>query len=178
MSISRRTFLANAAALPIALRGRTDPLGQLRRHFKGTLVVAGEPEYDRVRAVASHNPQTDKHPKLIARCVSEDDVAHALGFAREQSLEIAVRGGGHDLLGASVCEGGIVIDLGPMKGIRVDPTRQRARVEAGARSRDLNRAAGTHGLGAVLGCHPDVGVAGLLRWLASAAGAGGENGLA
>src|SRR5215813_8962228 len=54
----------------------------------------------------------------------------------------------------------------------------RARVEAGARSRDLNRAAGTHGLGAVLGCHPDVGVAGLLRWLASAAGAGGENGLA
>ena len=158
---SRRTFLAGVAALPIAFGRRPDPSNQFRRHFKGAIVVPGDAEYDRARAVASLNPRTDKRPQLIARCVSGDDVARALEFAREQSLEVAVRGGGHDLLGASVCEGGMVIDLGSMKAIGIDPARRLARVEAGARSRDLNRAAGAHGLVAALGCHPDVGVAGL-----------------
>ena len=125
MPTSRRRFLANAAALPIAFRGRSDRFDQFRRHFKGTIVAPGDENYDRARAVASLNPSTDKKPKLIARCANADDVARALEFAQQQSLEIAVRGGGHDVLGASVCEGGIVIDLAPMNAIHIDPIRRR-----------------------------------------------------
>lgn len=178
--ITRRAFLANAAVLPFAFRGGPDPLAQFRRRFKGSIVVPGDGDYDRARATASLNPRTDKRPTLIARCVDMDDVARALEFAQEQALEIAVRGGGHDVLGSSVCEGGIVLDLAPMTAIHIDPARRLARVEAGARSRDLNRAADVHGLVAALGCHPDVGIAGLtlgggLGWFLGRFGAACDN---
>src|SRR5262249_9772586 len=158
MPISRRAFLANAAVVPIAFRSRSDRLSRFCSHFKGAIVAPGDQDYDQARAVASLNPRTDKHPQLIARCANTDDIVRALEFAQEQSLEIAVRSGGHDLLGASVCEGGIVIDLALMRAIRIDPIHRRARVEAGARSRDLNRATDGHGLVAALGCHPGVGI--------------------
>ncbi|HMF98975.1 MAG TPA: FAD-binding oxidoreductase [Vicinamibacterales bacterium] len=180
VSIGRRAFLVSAAVLPFAPRRRTDPLRRFRDRFTGSIIVPGDAEYDSARAVVSLNPRTDKRPRLIARCANADDVARALEFGREQSLEIAVRGGGHDLLGASACDGGIVIDLSPMKAIRIDPSRRRARVEAGARSRDLNGPAEAHGLVAALGCHPGVGIAGLtlgggLGWFLGRFGAASDN---
>lgn len=136
-------------------------LEKFRAGLKGQLIVAGDPGYDRARAVASFNPTTDKHPQLIVRCANREDVARAVSFAREQSIEVAVRGGGHDVLGASVCEGGMVIDLSPMKDIHIDPTNRTAQVQAGVRSGELNGATQQHGLAAALGCHQGVGVAGL-----------------
>jgi FAD/FMN-containing dehydrogenase len=107
-------------------------------------------------------------------------VARALECGRAQSLVIAVRGGGHDLFGRSVCEDGVVIDLSLMNAIEVDARARRVRVQAGARSRDVNNATDAHGLVAALGCHPDVGVAGLtlgggLGWFMGRFGAACDN---
>ena len=97
-------------------------------------MVRGDADYDRIRAIASVNPSTDKRPRLIARCSNADDVARAIEFGRAQALEIAVRAGGHDVLGGSVCEDGIVIDVSRMTAIVVDAGRRTARVESGVRS--------------------------------------------
>lgn len=188
MTISRREFLTVASvaaagtvcgARPLA-KGQSDPFTQFRNAFKGTVISPADADYDRTRAVASFNPRTDKHPRLIARCMNSDDVLRAMEFARTQSLEIAVRAGGHDLLGASVCEGGIVIDVSQMKAITVDRERRTARVEAGARSRDVNAATGPYDLAAVLGCNPVVGAAGVtlgggLGWFLGRFGAACDN---
>jgi FAD/FMN-containing dehydrogenase len=191
MSMNRREFLtaASFAAASAICRSsqsaQTEPssLTQFRNRFSGTIILPGDTNYDRARMIASFNPRTDKHPGLIARCLNADDVVRALEFARKQSLEIAVRAGGHDLLGASVCEGGIVIDVSQMKSISVDRERQMARVDAGVRSRDLNAATSSSGLAAVLGCNPAVGVAGLtlgggLGWFLGKFGAACDNLLA
>jgi FAD/FMN-containing dehydrogenase len=178
--ISRRDFLASAVVASIGSQRRADPLTRFRHHFAGTVLLPGDAEYDRVRAVASVNPRTNKCPRLIARCVNADDVARALEFGCAQSLEIAVRAGGHDVLGASVCDDGIVIDVSRMQAIRIDPSSRIARIEAGVRSRDLNIASAPYGLVAALGCHPAVGVAGLtlgggLGWFLGRFGAACDN---
>jgi FAD/FMN-containing dehydrogenase len=183
MSISRRDFLAGVGVAAIGSAGRAEPLARFRSTFKGSIIVPGDADYDRARAIASVNPRTDKRPRLIARCLNTDDVERTIGFARAQSLEMAVRAGGHDLLGASVCDGGIVIDLSRMKSIVVDREHRTARVEAGVRSGDLNAATSPYGLAAVLGCHPAVGVAGLtlgggLGWFLGRFGAACDNLLA
>lgn len=188
MSISRRDFIACAGLASIGsaccpdglLEFQPDRFVQFRNKFKGTVILPGDPAYDRARAPASFNPRTDKHPSFIARCMNEDDIVSALEFARTRSLEVAVRAGGHDLLGASVCEGGIVIDLSQMKSIVIDREHGTARVEPGVRASDLNTATSPHGLAAVLGCHPGVGVAGLtlgggLGWLLGRFGAACDN---
>src|SRR5438105_1220719 len=138
MSISRRVFLAGAAIVTVRATVRADPLADFRRAFKGSIVVPGDADYDRARAIASMNPTSDKHPRLIARCANADDVARAIEFGRGQSLPIAVRAGGHDVLGASVCDDGIVIDVSQMKSVVVDAGRRTARVESGVRSSELN----------------------------------------
>lgn len=184
MLIDRRDFIACAGIVAIGsaccpdglLESQADRFVQFRNKFKGTVILPGDPAYDRARAPASFNPRTDKHPSFIARCMNADDVVSALEFARTRSLEVAVRAGGHDLLGASVCEGGIVIDLSQMKSIVIDREHSTARVEPGVRASDLNTATSPHGLAAVLGCHPGVGVAGLtlgggLGWLLGRFGA-------
>jgi FAD/FMN-containing dehydrogenase len=188
MPISRRDFIACAGIASIGsvcrpdglLEFQADRFVQFRNKFKGTVILPGNAEYDRARAPASFNPRTDKHPRFIARCMNADDIVSALEFARMQSVEVAVRSGGHDPLGASVCEGGIVIDLSEMKSIVIDREHGTARVEPGVRARDLNIATSSHGLAAVLGCHPAVGVAGLtlgggLGWLLGRFGAACDN---
>jgi FAD/FMN-containing dehydrogenase len=179
VSFSGRDFLAIAATSVGAFR-RADPLIRFRQSLAGTIVLPGDVDYDGARAVASVNPRTDKRPRLIARCANADDVARTIEFGRTQSLEIAVRAGGHDLLGASTCDGGIVIDLSRMNVIHIDSARRLARIESGARSRDVNRATEPHGLVAALGCHPAVGVAGLtlgggLGWFLGRFGAACDN---
>jgi len=180
MSISRRTFLAGAGLVSFGRARPADPFAEFRNAFKGSIIVRGDADYDRARAIASINPTTDKRPRVIARCSTADDVARAIEFGRAQALEIAVRAGGHDLLGASICDDGIVIDVSRMKAIAIDAGRRTARVESGVRSSEVNAATGPHGLAAVLGCNPAVGVAGLtlgggLGWFLGRFGAACDN---
>ena len=112
---------------------------------------------------------------MIVRCATREDVARAVVFAQEHDMETAVRSGGHDVLGASVCDG-MLIDLSTAKKIAIDPERRTAHVESGVRSGELNGVTQRNGLAAALGCHPGVGVAGLtigggLGWLLGKHGA-------
>src|SRR2546421_11663123 len=97
-------------------RGAVD---ELRASFRGELVVPDDGGYDEHRKV--WNGSIDRRPGLIARCAGVADVRAAIRFARGRDLIVAVRGGGHSFPGLSVCDGGLLIDLGPMRGIRVDP---------------------------------------------------------
>ena len=88
----------------------------------------------------------DRHPALIVRCTSTDDVVAAVNFGREHGLIVSVRGGAHSTPGYSTCDGGIVIDLGPMHGVEVDPDAKTARVQGGAKWGHLDAATQEHGL--------------------------------
>ena len=116
----------------------------LRDIFTGDLTLAGDARYDQERAV--WNGMIDRRPALIARCATTADVAAAVGFARESGLEIAVRSGGHSIPGLSVCDGGIVIDLGGLKGIDVDATAKTVRAGGGVLWGELDAATQAHGL--------------------------------
>src|SRR4030095_10909891 len=87
--------------------------------FRGQQITPGHAEYDTARAI--WNGAIERHPRLIARCNGKADVTLALRFARENNLEIAVRGGGHNVAGTAVCDDGIVIDLSAMRAVQVDP---------------------------------------------------------
>jgi FAD binding domain/Berberine and berberine like len=131
----------------------------LRASFRGELVLPGDPAYDKNRRV--WNGSIDRYPALIARCSGVADVIAIVQFARDTGLEVAVRGGGHSFPGLSVCDGGVVIDLGAMKGIRVDPERRTARVEAGVLWGELDRETQAFGLATTGGIVTHTGVAGL-----------------
>ena len=88
-------------------------VADLARHCRGELIRPGDPKYDAARAI--WNGAIDRHPGLIARCTAAADVQAAVRFARERDLLVAVRGGGHNVAGTAVCDGGLVIDLSPMK---------------------------------------------------------------
>ncbi|HZJ10516.1 MAG TPA: FAD-binding oxidoreductase [Trueperaceae bacterium] len=125
----------------------------------GRLITPEDHDYDQARAI--WNGMHDLRPALIARCESPSDVVRAVDFARERSLPVAVRGGGHGVAGKATCEGGLVIDLSPMRGVQVDPARKVARAEGGATGSDLDRATQTHGLAVTLGTDSRTGIAGL-----------------
>lgn len=127
--------------------------------LEGTLLRPGDEEYDEARTL--FNSMIDKRPALIAQCAGTDDVIAALSYAREQGLEIAVRAGGHSVAGASLCDGGLVIDVRPMKDIAVDPMARTARVGAGCTWADVDRATQRHGLATTGGRVSTTGVSGL-----------------
>src|SRR5690349_18691217 len=95
---------------------------ELAASFNGELLAPDAPGYDAARRV--HNGLIDKHPGLIARCSNTADVRDAVNLARETGAEVSVRGGGHNVAGLAVTEGGLMVDLAPMRGIHVDPTTQ------------------------------------------------------
>ena len=103
----------------------------------------------------------DKRPELIAQCRDVADVIQAVNFGREQEMEIAIRGGGHHGAGLSSVNGGLVIDLSPMKGIRVDPEARTVRVQSGCTQGDVDHATATFGLATTTGIVSTTGVAGL-----------------
>jgi FAD/FMN-containing dehydrogenase len=112
----------------------------------------------------------DKRPALIARCRNEADVRHAVLLAHEAGLEVAVRGGGHNVAGRATIDGGVMIDLSLMKGIDVDPTTRTVKAEGGVTWGELNRATQRHGLAVTGGIVSTTGIAGLtlgggLGWL-------------
>jgi len=119
------TTLARLEQVPIDQRAVDELVAALR----GELIRPSDAGYEQRRRV--WNGSIDRHPALIVRCADVADVRSAIGFARAHGLLVAVRGGGHSFPGYSVCDGGMVIDLSLMKGIRVDPAARTARVQAG-----------------------------------------------
>jgi FAD binding domain/Berberine and berberine like len=132
---------------------------ELERAFRGELVRPGDPSYDERRKI--WNGSIDRFPAVIARCAGVADVIAAVRFARRTGLVVAVRGGGHSFPGQSVCDGGIVIDLSPMKGIRVDPEARTARAQAGVLIGELDRETQAFGLAAPAGIVTHTGLSGL-----------------
>ncbi|MFC5730902.1 MULTISPECIES: FAD-binding oxidoreductase [Nocardioides] len=132
---------------------------ELRASFRGELVRPADAGYDQHRKV--WNGSIDRRPGLIARCAGVADVRAAVRFARERELLVAVRGGGHSFPGLSVCDDGMLIDLGPMKGIRVDPDAGTARVQAGTLLGELDHETQEFGLAVPSGIVTHTGVAGL-----------------
>jgi FAD/FMN-containing dehydrogenase len=134
-------------------------LAHLARGFRGELIRPGDPRYDTARAI--WNGAIDRHPGLVARCTGAADVRAAVRFARERDLLVAVRGGGHNVAGTAVCDGGLVIDLSPMKGMWVDPARRTVRAEAGLLWGEFDRETQAFGLAAPGGIISHTGIAGL-----------------
>ena len=143
-------------------------LAELTDRFSGKLLLPGEAGYDDARRI--HNGLIDKRPALIARCLGTADVVDALKFARTRGLGVAVRGGGHNVAGKAVCDGGLMVDLSMMKGIHVDAERRTVRAQGGVTWREFNRATQLHGLASTGGVISTTGIAGLtlgggLGWL-------------
>ncbi len=153
---SRATHVATGhAAEPLT----ETSLGELRDAFRGVLLRPEDDGYEHARQV--WNAMVDRRPALIARCSGAADVAAAVRFARRTGLEIAVRGGGHSVAGHGVTEGGLLIDLSPMNGVRVDPDAGRAWVAGGAQLGQLDHEARLHGLATTAGMISHTGVGGL-----------------
>jgi FAD/FMN-containing dehydrogenase len=134
-------------------------LDDLAAAMRGEVVRPTDATYDEHRKV--WNGSIDKHPAVVARCAGAADVIAAIRFGREHELDIAVRGGGHSFPGLSTCDGGLVIDLSPMRGIRVDPTTRRATAQAGVLLGELDRETQPFGLAAPSGIVTHTGLAGL-----------------
>jgi FAD/FMN-containing dehydrogenase len=131
----------------------------LRSRVRGNVLLPDTDGYDRARLV--WNGLIDKRPAAIVRCASREDVTWTVKAARDSGLALAVRGGGHNIAGASVCDGGLVVDLSGMKAIEVDPERQIARAEAGLTLAEFDAATQAHGLATTMGVNSDTGIAGL-----------------
>lgn len=131
----------------------------LRSELRGPVLLPGESGYDRAREI--WNAMIDRHPALIVQARGTADVMKAVRFAREHGLELAIRGGGHNVAGHAVCEGGLMLDLSTMTAVQVDPQRRIARVEPGALMSDLDKETQAHGLATPGGFISTTGVAGL-----------------
>jgi FAD/FMN-containing dehydrogenase len=120
-----------------AIRSVATAATKLNRTFRGELLKPGDAGYEEARKV--HNGLVDKRPALIARCRQTTDVADAIKLTQRLGLEVAVRGGGHNVAGRATIDGGVMIDLAPMKEIRVDPENRTVRAQGGVTWAELNR---------------------------------------
>jgi FAD/FMN-containing dehydrogenase len=132
---------------------------KFRPTVRGATYCPGESGYDATRAIP--NAMIDRKPALIVRCSGAADVIACVQFARRQDALVSVRGGGHSVAGKSVCDGGLMIDLSGMKGIRVDPTRKTVRAEAGLTLGEFDRETQAFGLATTLGTISKTGISGL-----------------
>jgi FAD/FMN-containing dehydrogenase len=151
----------------LTVKTRTDETATLQEQailefegkLRGELIRSQEKGYDEMRAI--WNAMIDKRPALIVRCAGVADVMEAVNFARENNLLIAVRGGGHNIAGVSVCDGGLMIDLSSMRAVHVDPKAQTARVQGGATFADVDHETQAFGLAVPNGVVSTTGVGGL-----------------
>jgi FAD/FMN-containing dehydrogenase len=151
---------------------------ELDGRLSGTVLTPDEAGYDEARAV--HNGLIDRRPALIVRARTTADVVAALALGRGESLEVSVRGGGHNVAGRAVAEGGLMISLADMKGVTVDPEKKTATAEGGVTWGELNAAAGAYGLAVTGGVVSTTGIAGYtlgggLGWLMAAHGLAADN---
>ena len=151
-----------------------EKLENFKGSFRGPLLQQGDDGYEEARKI--WNGMIDKRPAAIARCTGVADVISAVNFAREHSLLISVRGGGHNFPGNSVCDDGLMIDLSTMKGVRVDQENRTVRAEGGVRWGEFDHETQAFGLATPGGTDPDTGIGGLtlgggIGWLS------GEHGL-
>ena len=156
-------------------------VADLSGQVSGSVFAPHDAGYDAARAV--HNGLIDRRPALIVRCLTPRDVATSLALARRAGLEVSVRGGGHNVAGRAVTDGGVMIDLAEMKGIAIDPEQRTATVEGGVIWAELNDAAAAHGLAVTGGAVSGTGIAGYtlgggLGWLMAKYGLAADNLLA
>src|SRR6201987_112263 len=134
-------------------------LQKLRESLRGQIFYPGDPGYDEARIVP--NAMIDRRPAVIARCAGAADVVACVRVAREHDIVVSVRGGGHSIAGKAVCDGGLMIDMSAMKGIRVDPLRRTVRAQTGLKLGEFDRETQAFGLATTQGVVPTVGIAGL-----------------
>ncbi len=156
-----------------------EAVSKLRARVQGQLVMPGDAHYDRANRVFYWNPKTQRQPAIVVQCGHEDDAIHAVQFARDHDLEVAVRSGGHSHLAWGSSDG-LVIDLSRLKQMTIDPARKIVRAQAGALGGEVARAAGEYGLVPVLGQCPGVSATGVtlgggLGWLSGLFGACCDN---
>jgi hypothetical protein len=150
------------SVITLSGREREIPAGTIQKfagQLSGRLLLPADSGYDDARTV--WNRMIDRRPAMIARCARAADVVVAVRFAREHDLLVSVRSGGHNVTGNAVCERGLMIDLSPMKAVRVDPARRLATVEAGLTWKEFDTATQAHGLATTGGIISSTGVAGL-----------------
>ena len=148
---TENVFSGATATMPAA--------SELLANFKGTILVEGDVGYEKERKI--WNGMIDRKPALIARCVETSDIQHAVKFAKKHNLLLSVRGGGHNVSGNAVCDGGIMIDLSLMRAVSVDPGKKTAVAEMGATWGDFDKATQEYGLATTGGLITTTGVAGL-----------------
>jgi FAD/FMN-containing dehydrogenase len=154
MTLSIRTRSgADSSSLPVAA------VTQLASALRGRLIGAGDPDYNTARQV--WNAMIDRRPALIARCTGAADVLAAVRFAARHDIALSIRGGGHNIAGSALCEGGLVIDLSAMRGVRVDTLARRAWVQAGALLGDVDHETQAFGLAVPTGINSTTGIAAL-----------------
>ena len=153
----------NAMSFTTLDRGKTTvdaaSLEALSAQIRGTVLREGDAAYDDIRGI--WNGMIDRRPGLIVCCVGASDVVSAVNFARENKLLVSVRGGGHNIAGSAVCDGGLMIDLSLMKSVRVDVGARRAWVGPGATLADVDRETQAFGLALPTGINSTTGIAGL-----------------
>jgi len=132
---------------------------KFKESLHGELILSPDPGYDDTRAI--WNAMIDRRPALIARCLGVADVVTCVNFAREHGLIHSIKGGGHNIAGLAVCDGGLMLDMSRMRGVWVDPTALTARAQAGCLLSDVDRETQLHGLATVLGFISNTGIAGL-----------------
>ncbi|MBV9391782.1 MAG: FAD-binding oxidoreductase, partial [Verrucomicrobia bacterium] len=132
---------------------------ELTAKVRGEVFFPGSAEYEVARKV--YNAMIDRRPDAIVRCSNLEDVKASVNIAHQKRLKVAIRGGGHNGAGLGVCDQGLVIDLSPMKTVRVDPTSRTVRAEAGCTQADLNNAAQSFGMAVPAGIISTTGIAGL-----------------
>jgi FAD/FMN-containing dehydrogenase len=145
--------------MPVRTTTTIDSAALLAEHLRGDVITPEHPGYDAARRV--WNGMIDRRPALIARCADADDVASAVRFAIEHDLPLAVRGGGHNVAGTAVCDDGLVVDLSPMRAVRVDDSKRTVHVQGGATWADVDRVTAPLGLATTGGVVSETGVTGL-----------------
>jgi FAD/FMN-containing dehydrogenase len=153
MSIELKTTDGGAVQVPAEI------LQSFKAGFRGPVIAPEAPEYDAVRRV--WNAMIDRRPGLVVRCTGTADVVAAVRFARKHQFLLSVRGGGHNIAGMAVCDGGLMIDLSLMRGVFVNPKARTARAQSGCTLADVDRETQLHGQAAVLGFVSATGIAGL-----------------
>jgi FAD/FMN-containing dehydrogenase len=136
-----------------------DKIEKLQRKVKGKIVLPGDPNYDEVREI--WNAMIDRRPAVIVQCAENDDVPPVIAFARENGLDLSIRGAGHNIAGNALCDNGVMIDFSTMKNVRVDAKKRRAYVEPGATLADFDEAVQAQGLATPVGINSTTGISGL-----------------